>query len=188
MIKASHKKLLLGAGSIVIVTLFFWAGSSDNKNLLQTDNLSSTPDYFITKIHATEFDQNGKLVETLTADKGLHYNKGAKTLLESPKVKRVEKTGNWEAQGKKGIIEDGSSDILLTDDASAIKHYVDSPDITLTADNIRYLDKQQSLTSTGNAKIHSTQGETTADVIVTYINTEEVKMTGSVRGQYEATH
>lgn len=174
---------------VIIIALFalFWANSSPKKNLVTADDLSSTPDYFITKINAKEFDQNGNLIETLTAKKGLHYTQEARTLLETPEVKRTDSTGKWEATGKKGIVDDGSRDILLTNNATAVKHYLESPDITLNADNIHYLDKDQTLTSTGNAELHSTQGETSADTIVTYINSEQVEMTGSVRGKYETT-
>lgn len=188
MVRLSPKYMIIGAVAVTITTAFFFMRSSTTDTLVEAEKLSSTPDYFITTLNAKEFDENGALQETLTAVQTLHYNQDSRTLLESPTVKRHDIEGSWNAESKKGIIEDGSNDILLTEDAVAVKQFLESPDITLKADNIHYLDNNQSLTSTGNATLYSEQGTTTAKTITTYINSEEVVMTGSVRGQYETAH
>ncbi|REG81770.1 LPS export ABC transporter periplasmic protein LptC [Marinomonas pollencensis] len=188
MMSLNAKNILIGASVIALACGIFFADNPLTQSLVPTEKLSSTPDYFITNINAKEFAENGMIQETLTATQALHYSQESRTLLDNPKVKRHEAAGSWHANGKKGIIEDGSHDILLTDDAVAVKQAIGSPDIILNADNIHYLDSNQSLTSSGNAVLHSTQGKTTATTIVTYINSEEVVMTGSVRGQYETTH
>ncbi|MEL0635744.1 MULTISPECIES: LPS export ABC transporter periplasmic protein LptC [Marinomonas] len=188
MIQLNAKYTVLGVIVIALASGVFFADTPLTKNLVATQKLSSTPDYFITNIKAKEYDQNGALQETLTATQALHYNQESRTLLDNPTIQRHDSAGAWNAKGKKGVIEDGSHDILLTDDAVAVKQFSDSPDITLNADSIHYLDDKQSLTSSGNATLYSTQGKTTAKTITTYINSEEVVMTGSVRGQYETTH
>lgn len=187
MIKFTIKNSIVMAVMLACVIGAFFIGSSTNLNLVEEEKLKSTPDYFITNVNAKEFDSTGALRETLTATQALHYNQTSRSLLDNPTVKRSELAGTWHATGKKGIIEDGSRDILLTDNAVAVKHVTGSPDITLNADSIHYLDHDQSLTSSGHATLFSTQGTTTANVITTYINSEEVVMTGSVRGQYETT-
>jgi lipopolysaccharide export system protein LptC len=178
---------IIGAALLLVVSLG-WYGTSPMQNLVQTESLSSSPDYFITKVKVKEFDTNGTLIETLDAEQTLHYIAKSKTLLETPSVERYSKSGHWSAKADKGVIEDGSNDILLTENARATKKYLQSEDIKLSADNIHYLDKDQSLTSYGNATLISTQGETSAGIITTYINSEEVVMTGSVRGKYETIH
>ncbi|MEL0623138.1 LPS export ABC transporter periplasmic protein LptC [Marinomonas arenicola] len=188
MIQLNAKNILIGAAVIALVCGVFFTDTPLTRSLVPTEKLSSTPDYFITNINAKEYDETGMLQETLTATQALHYSQNSRTLLDNPTVRRHQTAGLWHAKGKKGIIEDGSHDILLTDDAVAVKQSVDSPDVILNADNIHYLDSNQSLTSSGHATLHSTQGKTTAKTIVTYINSEEVVMTGSVRGQYETTH
>lgn len=182
------KVSLLTTAILTLVATSFWYGTAPIKNLVETDSLSTSPDYFITKVNAKEFDSSGSLIETLNAEQMLHYVSEAKTLLESPKVERRSKSGGWNATANKGVIEDGSNDILLTQNAKATKKYLQSEDIVLNANNVHYLDKSQSLTSYGNAMLLTIQGETFADKITTYINTEEVVMTGSVRGNYETIH
>ncbi|MEP3351365.1 MAG: LPS export ABC transporter periplasmic protein LptC [Marinomonas sp.] len=182
---ATPKILLLATLLIAGVAVFLWHGTSPQKNLIPTDSLSSSPDYFITQVTIKEFNQNGELIETLNAKQTLHYVDDSKTLLDSPSVARKSESGTWSAKANKGIIHDGSNDILLTDKAEAVKTYLQSEDIKLSADSIHYLDKDQSLTSQGSPMLVSTQGETSADKITTYINSEKVIMTGSVRGTYE---
>lgn len=176
------------AGLFTLAALSFWYGASPSKNLVPTKSLSSSPDYFITKLNAKEFNTHGLLIETLNAEKTLHYVNQSKTLLEKPNINRQSKTGSWSAKADKGVIEDGSNDILLTKNARAIKKYLTSEDITLSADNVHYLDKDQSLTSSGDAMLFSIQGKTSANTITTFINSEEVVMTGSVRGKYETAY
>lgn len=170
---------------IVVGGLFVWHGTSPQKNLVQAEALSSSPDYFITQVSIKEFNQDGELVETLNAQQAVHYVDDSKTLLELPSLARISATGTWSAKANKGIIHDGSNDILLSDKAEAVKTYPQSEDIKLSADSIHYLDEDQSLTSQGSPVLVSTQGETSADKITTYINSEKVIMTGSVRGTYE---
>jgi lipopolysaccharide export system protein LptC len=172
----------------ILVALSFWYGVTPSKNLVSATSLSSSPDYFITKLNVKKFNADGLLIEILNAEQTLHYVNQSKTLLENPNINRQSKSGSWSAKADKGVIEDGSNDILLTENARAIKKYLGSEDITLNADNVHYLDKDQSLTSSGNAILFSTQGKTSANTITTFINSEEVVMTGSVRGKYETAH
>ncbi|SHF61068.1 lipopolysaccharide export system protein LptC [Marinomonas polaris DSM 16579] len=182
------KSLLIIGATLIVVASLGWYGAAPIQNLVQTDSLSSSPDYFITNVKVKEFDADGLLIETLDAEQTLHYIAKSTTLLQTPNVERYSKSGHWSAKADKGVIEDGSNDILLTENARATKKYLQSEDIKLSADNIHYLDKDQSLTSYGNATLISTQGETSAGTITTYINSEEVVMTGSVRGKYETIH
>ncbi|RBP80585.1 LPS export ABC transporter periplasmic protein LptC [Marinomonas rhizomae] len=187
--KLTQPKSLLLIGAALIISAFLgWYGVTPTTNLVETDSLSSSPDYFITKVKVKEFDIDGRLIEELDADQTLHYTAKSKTLLESPNMERYSKSGHWSAKADKGVIDDGSNDILLTENARATKKYLQSEDIKLSADNIHYLDQNKSLTSYGNATLTSTQGETSAGKITTYINSEEVVMTGSVRGKYETIH
>ncbi|WP_111638982.1 LPS export ABC transporter periplasmic protein LptC [Marinomonas shanghaiensis] len=179
------KNLFLSGATLILFALTFWYGTIPTRNLVETDSLSSSPDYFITDVKVREFDSSGQLIETLDAEQTLHYIAKSRTLLEKPSIERQSTSGSWSAKAEKGVIEDGSSDILLTENARATKKYLQSEDIQLSADNVHYLDKDQSLTSYGNATLISPQGNTTASEITTYINSEEVVMTGSVRGQYE---
>ena len=172
----------------IIVVFLFWYGATPIKNLVPTNSLSSSPDYFITQLNVKEFDSNGALIETLNAEQTLHYIDQSKTILESPTINRQLKSGSWSAEADKGVIKDGSNDILLTENARATKKHLESGDITFSADSVHYLDKHQSLTSSGNATLISTQGKTTASTIITFINSEKVVMTGSVRGKYETAH
>jgi lipopolysaccharide export system protein LptC len=184
--KFSSKKIL--AFTILLAVLLaasFWYGTTPKKNLVQVESLSSIPDYFVTQVNVKEFNSDGVLIEVLNATQTLHYVSESKTIIEYPSVERKSESGSWSAKADKGVIHDGSNDILLTENASATKSYLQSEDITLSANSIHYLDKDQSLTSQGNPMLFSTQGETSADKITTYINSEEVIMTGSVRGQYE---
>ncbi|MBJ7537715.1 LPS export ABC transporter periplasmic protein LptC [Marinomonas transparens] len=172
----------------VLAAFLLWYGVSPPQNLVQTESLSSSPDYFITRVEVKGFDENGLLIETLDAEKTLHYIKEKRTLLDRPHIKRNSISGSWNAKADKGLIEDGSRDILLTDNVTASKTYLTSPDITLSSDNMHYLDSTKSLTSYGSAKLFSTQGWTIANTITTYIDSEKTVMTGSVRGQYETTN
>ncbi|MCB5160564.1 LPS export ABC transporter periplasmic protein LptC [Marinomonas algarum] len=178
-------KIALAIIVAVVVSSAFWFGANTTTNLVPTSVLSTSPDYFITQVTVKKFDQEGALVETLNAEQTLHYIAEAKTILEKPSVERRIEAGKWQAQADKGLIEDGSNDILLTENATATKQHLGSDDIRLVADNVHYLDKDQTLTSYGNAALLSTQGETSAEEITTYLHSEEVLMTGSVRGKYE---
>ncbi|RBO82552.1 LPS export ABC transporter periplasmic protein LptC [Marinomonas aquiplantarum] len=184
----SFRIVVLMAAFAVIALALFWYQAAPKVNLLSTDSLSSTPDYFITEVTAQRFDPQGKLIETIHAEQTLHYIQAAKTLLEQPNVDRYSTSGSWHAEARQGAIEDGSNDILLTDNVTAVKKYQGSEDVLLNADTIHYLDQDKSLTSQGNATLTSNQGKTSAGTITTYINSEEVIMTGSVRGNYETIH
>ncbi|AEF55014.1 LPS export ABC transporter periplasmic protein LptC [Marinomonas posidonica] len=185
--KSFRVAILMAAFAIIAVALF-WYQTTPKVNLVATESLSSTPDYFITDVKAQRFDAQGKLIEAIHAKQTLHYIQAAKTLLEQPNVDRYSTDSSWHAEAQQGIIEDGSNDILLTNNAEAVKKYQQSEDILLNADAIHYLDQDKSLTSQGNATLTSTQGKTSAGTITTYINSEEVIMTGSVRGNYETIH
>ncbi|WP_229426379.1 LPS export ABC transporter periplasmic protein LptC [Marinomonas profundi] len=174
--------------SLGALAFSLWYGIAPKQNLVGTESLSSSPDYFITKVQVREFNAEGVMVETMNAEQTLHYTAKSRTLLEYPTVEHFSPSGSWNAQAEKGAISDGSNDILLTDNANATKKHLQSDDIKLTADSIHYQDANQSLTSQGNAKLISTQGETTAETITTYVNSEDVVMTGSVRGKYETIY
>ena len=171
-----------------LISAFMWYKNMPKVNLVESESLSTTPDYFITNVVAQRFDAQGKLIEVIDSEQTLHYTKASRTLLENPSVDRYSATGSWHAQATQGIIEDGSNDILLSKDAQAVKKYMQSKDVILHADTIHYLDQDKSLTSQGNATLTSTQGKTSAGKIITYINSEEVVMTGAVRGNYETIH
>ncbi|WP_460750145.1 LPS export ABC transporter periplasmic protein LptC [Marinomonas epiphytica] len=183
----SLKKWFLFGALVGAAGLLFIVGKGPQSNLVTTESLSSSPDYFITQVRVKEFDPSGKLIETLEAAKTLHYLAAKKTLLEFPFVERHADTSSWSAESLQGVIEDGSKDILLTQDAKALKRQVGAADITLSADTVHYLDKDQSLSSYGNAKLYSTQGITSASKITAFINSGEVIMTKPVRGHYEPT-
>lgn len=175
---------LLGVFSLLISSAF-WFGASPKQNLVATASFDTSPDYFVTQVKITAYNTEGELVETLNAKQTLHYVAQSRTLLETPNIERFFANGYWNAKADKGIIDDGSSDILLTKNAQAVKKYRLSENIQLIADNVHYLEQDQSLTSYGNAILVSTQGETSADKITTYIHSKEVLMAGSVRGKYE---
>ncbi|BDX02585.1 hypothetical protein MACH16_13330 [Marinomonas pontica] len=182
-------KLIFVAAAIIIgAGLLGWYSTTPIKNLVQTDSLRNSPDYFITKVKVKEFDQNGELIETLNAQQTLHFVTESKTLLENPSIERYSNSGQWHAKADKGVIDDGSNDILLTDNVIATKTFLKSEDIQLSSNNMHYKDSDKSITSYGAATLTSTQGETSAGTITTYINSEEVVMTGSVRGKYETIH
>ncbi|MGR0279561.1 LPS export ABC transporter periplasmic protein LptC [Marinomonas dokdonensis] len=185
--RTAIKYLMLAIVVIAIAAVFWGVNTGRVGNLVTSESLSTSPDYFITKVRIKEFDANGKLIETLNAEQTLHYVKDKKTLLQHPYVERQAELGSWNAQADKGSIEDGSRDILLTENANATKKHINSADITLSSDTIHYLDEDESLTSYGHAKLYSTQGTTTAETIIAYINSEKVVMTRSVRGHYEPT-
>ncbi|MCV2403059.1 LPS export ABC transporter periplasmic protein LptC [Marinomonas sp. C2222] len=157
-------------------------------NLVETTALSSSPDYFITDISVKTYDSDGKLVESINALQASHFIRDSKTLLDSPNVSHYSTTGSWSASADTGVLHDGNNDILLMDNVFAKKSYPSAEDITLKADEVHYLDEEQSLTSQGNAKLISTQGETSAKKITSYINSDKVIMTELVRGYYEASH
>ena len=182
------KNVFAIGAALALAASVFWYGATPKQSLVEANSLSSSPDYFITQVNVKEFDINGMLIETLDAQQTLHYISKSTTLLAFPNIERHSISGSWSAKADKGVIDDGSNDILLTNNARAIKKYLQSEDIKLTADSVHYVDKDQSLTSDGDATLISTQGETSASTITTYINSEEVIMTGSVRGTYETIH
>ncbi|WP_137169863.1 LPS export ABC transporter periplasmic protein LptC [Marinomonas sp. FW-1] len=182
------RNILLLAAVTVVIASISWYSTKPSRNLVESDALRGSPDYFITDVQVKEFDENGGLIETLNAKQTSHYDLKEKTLLEQPSVARYSESGQWHGKADKGVIEDGSNDILLTDNVRATKKYQQSEDIQLSSDNMHYVDKDKSLTSYGAATLISTQGKTSANKITTFINSEEVVMTGSVRGNYETTH
>lgn len=171
-----------------IITMLIWYKNLPHTNLVESESLSSTPDYFITQVVALRYDAQGNLIERINAEQTLHYIQTSRTLLENPNIDRYSISGSWHAHASQGTIEDGSNDILLSRNAEAVKKYKQSEDVILHADTIHYLDQDKSLTSQGDAILISSQGKTSAGKIITYINSEEVVMTGSVRGNYETTH
>ncbi|BFM48006.1 LPS export ABC transporter periplasmic protein LptC [Marinomonas sp. THO17] len=168
--------------------MLIWYKNLPHTNLVESESLSSTPDYFITQVVALRYDAQGNLIERINAEQTLHYIQTSRTLLENPNIDRYSISGSWHAHASQGTIEDGSNDILLSRNAEAVKKYKQSEDVILHADTIHYLDQDKSLTSQGDAILISSQGKTSAGKIITYINSEEVVMTGSVRGNYETTH
>ncbi len=187
MERSTFKYLLLTIAAVAVGGFLWGLKTVSQGNLVASESLKTSPDYFITKVRIKEFDRTGHLIETLNAEQTLHYVKDKKTLLEQPFIERQAELGSWHAKADKGSIEDGSRDILLTENANATKKHINSADITLSSDTIHYLDEDESLTSYGHAKLYSTQGTTTAETIIAYINSEKVVMTRSVRGHYEPT-
>lgn len=182
-------KNLVIAGAITALLVFaFYQGANTASNLVAVETFNDAPDYFITKVHVKTFDQQGKLTESLKTEQTRHYEAMSKTLLVSPIVERSSLTGNWLAKAETGIIEDDNKDIILTGNAHATKWHLQSEKIEMFSDSVHYLDRDKSLTSYGNATLISSQGETSAEQIVTYINSENVFMTKSVRGIYETAN
>ncbi len=182
------KNLIITCTVTVFLGGVFYQGTNTVNNLVEVETFNDAPDYFITKVHVKTFDKNGKLTESLKTEQTRHYEATSKTLLVEPIVERSSLTGNWLAKAETGIIEDGNKDILLTGNAQAIKWHLQSEEIEMHSDSVHYLDRDKSLTSYGNATLISSQGETTSEKIVTYINSEEVFMTQSVRGIYETAN
>ena len=182
------KNLIITCTATVFLGIVFYQGANTVNNLVEVETFNDAPDYFITKVHVKTFDKNGQLTESLKTEQTRHYEATSKTLLVEPIVERSSLTGNWLAKAETGIIEDGNKDILLTGNAHATKWHLQSEKIEMLSDSVHYLDRDKSLTSFGNATLISSQGETTAEQIVTYINSEEVFMTKSVRGIYETAN
>lgn len=184
----SFKTLSFFSAASSLIALLFWYGAKPAQSLVTIESLSSSPDYFITKLHVKTFDNDGVLIETTNATQAFHYVNQSKTLLEAPNTKRRSKSGNWSAKGDKGVIEDGNNDILLIGNARATKKHLNFEDIILHANSVHYLDKNQSLITSGDATLVSIQGETSSNTITTFINSERIVMTGLVRGKYETAH
>lgn len=182
------KNLVIAGATTALLVFAFYQGANTASNLVAVETFNDAPDYFITKVHVKTFDQQGKLTESLKTEQTRHYEAMSKTLLVSPIVERSSLTGNWLAKAETGIIEDDNKDIILTGNAHATKWHLQSEKIEMLSDSVHYLDRDKSLTSYGNATLISAQGETSAEQIVTYINSENVFMTKSVRGIYETAN
>lgn len=187
-IKALTRAMLLICLAVALIMFFLWQNQKKASNLVETSSLSNSPDYFITNISTKAFNHNGELIESINALQASHFIRESKTLLTNPNVSHYSTTGSWSASADMGVLHDGNNDILLTHNALATKTYPSAEDIILKADEVHYLDDEQSLTSQGNAKLISTQGATSAKKITSYINSDKVVMTGLVRGYYEASH
>lgn len=180
--------LSVGSALVIVFVLFFWLGVSPKQNLLQLDSLKDTPDYFLTNVEVKSFDDQGEMFETIIADQVKHYNRSSRSLLINPKIDKANNDVLWKAEGDSGVVEDGSRDIMLTGNSKVTKNPGKPEEIQLTADKINYRDIDQILISHGNALLHSPQGRTQAEEIVARIHSEQVEMTGAVRGLYEPTN
>lgn len=187
-IKRQPKILIAVCLTLIMTSFVFLRDTATVNRIVESDLLNDAPDYFINEVYIMTFNKDGVLSETLKAEQTRHYRTQSKTLLVQPAVERFTATGNWAAEANTGIIEEGSKDILLTGEARATKWLRKSNKIELLSDSVHYLEQDMSLTSLGNPTLLSPQGQTTAKKIVTYIDSEKVFMTNSVRGIYETAN
>lgn len=187
-IKRQPKILIAVCLTLIMTSFVFLRDTATVNRIVESDLLNDAPDYFINEVYIMTFNKDGVLSETLKAEQTRHYRTQSKTLLVQPAVERFTATGNWAAEANTGIIEEGSKDILLIGEARATKWLRKSNKIELLSDSVHYLEQDMSLTSLGNPTLLSPQGQTTATKIVTYIDSEKVFMTNSVRGIYETAN
>ncbi len=95
---------------------------------------------------------------------------------------------SWTISADSGRIKNDSNDITLSTMAKAIKDLGSNEQITLTANTIKYLEKEQILTSVGNASIYSAQEYIQADEITAFIKTNTLDIKGSVKGSHDISN
>lgn len=172
--------------AIILASATFWFGVKTKNTLVETDSLSSTPDFFAQGIAILQYDKTGNLTQELHAKELKHNQTTKQTKLVAPLLIQYQDNNSWHIGSNFGDITK-ETDILLSGNVTATKDEGTDKAVTLLADKMLLNSTKNIIKGTGNITINSAQTNIQADSITLLINSNEINLEGSVRGTHEAT-
>lgn len=172
----------------LLVSTTFWFGVTPKTSLVETDELTATPDFFLQGVTISQYDAKGLLVEQMQAQELKHYNATRVTQLVEPKVSYYQQSNTLEVSSTSGKIMDESNNMTLLNNVNVIKNKDSNAPIALLADQIDYIHAQKELIASGDVSVTSIGSKISADKVTLLIESNTLNIEGSVRGIHETDH
>jgi lipopolysaccharide export system protein LptC len=174
---------LSSAGTTLAIALYIalnW-GSSTPLSLLNAKPDKNSIDLFAEQVHGVKFDDNGKLVETLVAQRLDHYPERGESVLADPIL---------DAQGKDGRVWKITSAVgtLIGDDQIRLENNVVAVDKTQTlrfeSEKVDYFSDKQMATTDIAVTLHHVDDVTTAIGMRAYLKNNRIELLHNVDSHY----
>lgn len=172
----------------LLASTTFWIGNSPKSSLVTPETFASAPNFFMQEMSSSRYDLSGKLVEKLEAQEAKHYQtQDGLLFLDKPNIQIHSQDASWIIQSNAGMAAMANNQITLTNKVKAVKDSNTDRQVTLMSDTLNYSSVENTLVSSGNVSVTSSQENIAAEKISTNLNSSTLTIEGSVRGTHE-TH
>ena len=175
--------LLAGLGGAIAIVLYialYW-DTNPSLKLLSGKPDRNRVDLFAEQVHGIKFDSDGKLIETLRAQRLDHYPERGESVLTAPVL---------DAQGKDGKVWNITAETgtLIGDDEIRLENNVVIVDNTQTlrfeSERLDYFSDKQEATTDTAVKLQRSGDVTTATGMHANLNTNRVELLRNVDSRY----
>jgi lipopolysaccharide export system protein LptC len=173
--------------TLLIILLFSAWLIITSHSIKTTGNKPQTPDAFMTEITAVQFNKLGKLNNTLTSPKLVHYQQEDTTLLDTPYIIHyVEDEPPWHISAKHGKAVDETTKIILWEKVKF--HQPPGPNshnTTLLTSKMTYYPKKSFAETDAPVTIIQPGTIVHSIGLQADLNKVEITLLSQVRGQYD---
>ena len=142
-------------------------------------------EYYGEKLIHRQYDNTGRLQQTLTAKESRYYASSGITHFIAPALTSQDKQKGWQINAAKGRLSDNSTQLYLEDDVR-IQSVTDEPDFLLLETNrLTYHSDQSKATTNDPVTIRSRRGTTNATGISLDTSSQRLTLKSDVRTRYE---
>ncbi|HEY3699370.1 MAG TPA: LPS export ABC transporter periplasmic protein LptC [Spongiibacteraceae bacterium] len=174
--------LLAGLGAVMLMVLYltlYWDSNPPMSLLTKTDN--DRIDLYAQQVHGVKYDNTGKLVQTLWAQKLDHYPERGQSVLAMPVLESSGKDGTlWNTTAVSGILI-GNDEIQLHDNVVIVDR---EKTMRFESEQLNYFsDKQEAITDVA-VKLRRFADVTTAIGMRANLNTNRIELLNRVDSHY----
>ncbi len=153
----------------------------------------SEPDYYAVNSTYRTYDQDGRLVRSIQAERLLHFPDEQQTQLEAPLLITYDEQGRplWHASSQRALIE-GDGDhfqlnqnvIVWKSDLRSNLGQINKSQLRLLTDILNFDLIQDIAYTHAPVRLESDQGKMLADGLHANLKTNQIKLLANVRGSY----
>lgn len=178
--------LLLSIGAVIAMVLYttlYWE-SNPPLSLLNDKLDKDRIDLFAEQVHGIKFDNNGKLVETLWAQRLDHYPERGESMLAQPVLESLSKDGKiWNTKADSGVLV-GDDEIRLQKNVVIVDR---EKTMRFESEKLNYLSSKQEATTDVAVKLVRLADVTTAIGMRANLNTNRIELLRNVDSHYAQT-
>lgn len=142
-------------------------------------------EYYGEQLIHRQYDESGKLQQTLTARESRYYPETGVTHFTAPALTSQDQQEGWQIDAKKGHLSDQSTHLYLEDNVR-ISSLGDADDfLLLETDQLNFHSGQGNATTDAPVTIRSQQGTTRAQGLSMNIDDQRLILKSDVRTRYE---
>lgn len=171
---------------ITSVSLLYWYDdATEVQQNKSAETWLSSPDYFISDVITTEYDQRGKIKYTMKATDLVHIPLNDETHVTRPDLIFYNQQEPWQAKADKGLIHASGGIIDLSEDVTLTRKPDDNNATQLSTDTLT-LDVDNEQAHTDNAvEITHPNGVLTAVGMQVQLKDNSVRLLSKVKGFHE---